>query len=153
MPDDGLEPSREQLDRAGRIDDTVMAIDGGRRRASCWRGGSLTSRQTLGSLDAFAVGARPEDRPWLARFLELAPGALRHGRARRRGHQPEQVEPAHATRCDASAERGRSTGAPLRFVNLLGFDPDRPYRLAANASRARISRSPVLRGLVERYAE
>ncbi len=41
---------------------------------------------------------------------------------------------------------------PLRFLNLPGFDPDRPYRLAAKASRARVSRSPALRELCERYA-
>ncbi|MEA2209294.1 MAG: hypothetical protein QOF54_1771, partial [Solirubrobacteraceae bacterium] len=43
--------------------------------------------------------------------------------------------------------------APLRLLNLPGFDPDRPFRLAANASRARVSRSPVLRALCQRYAE
>ena len=41
----------------------------------------------------------------------------------------------------------------LRFLNLPGFDPDRPYQLNAMASRARVSRSPVLRELCERYAD
>jgi glycosyltransferase involved in cell wall biosynthesis len=41
---------------------------------------------------------------------------------------------------------------PLRFLNLPGFDPGRPHRLSAMASRARVSRSPVLHELCERYA-
>jgi hypothetical protein len=41
---------------------------------------------------------------------------------------------------------------PLRFVDLPGFDPDRPYRLSAGASRARVSRSPALHELCARYA-
>ena len=41
---------------------------------------------------------------------------------------------------------------PLRFLHLPGFEPDHPSRLAANASRARVSRSPALHELCERYA-
>jgi glycosyltransferase involved in cell wall biosynthesis len=41
---------------------------------------------------------------------------------------------------------------PLRLLNLPGFDPTRPFRLNAMASRARVSRSPALHELCERYA-
>ena len=38
-----------------------------------WSGGRAQLERTLGSLDGRRDGARPEDRPWLARLLELAP--------------------------------------------------------------------------------
>jgi hypothetical protein len=152
VPDDGLEPSREELDRAGRIDDTIVAVDGGAaaRKFLAWWIAHV--EQTLGSLDAFQVGARPEDRPWLARYLELAPARFSTGVLDDAGcdlslwnlHRHELQDTGDGVSVD-----GR---APLRLLNLPGFDPDRPYRLAANASRARVSRSPALRRLCERYA-
>jgi glycosyltransferase involved in cell wall biosynthesis len=153
VPDDGLEPSLEQLDRAGRIDPAILAVDGS---ASCrelleWWNEHV--EQTLGSLDAFTVGARPEDRPWLARFLELAPARFATGVLEDPGSNLSlwnlHLHTLHAGPDGVTVDDGE----PLRFLNLAGFDPDRPYRLAANASRARVSRSAPLRGLVERYAE
>ncbi len=153
VPDDGLEPSLEQLERAGRIDDTIVAIDGGEdsRAFLGWWSGHV--QQTLGSLDAFEVGDRPEDRPWLARFLELAPARFATGVLDGAGcdlslwnlHRHLLESGEHGVLLD-----GRT---PLALLNLPGFDPDRPYRLAANASRARVSRSPALRELCESYAE
>jgi glycosyltransferase involved in cell wall biosynthesis len=153
VPDDGLEPSREQLDRAGRIDDTIVAVDGGAaaRKFLAWWIGHV--EQTLGSLDAFQVGARPEDRPWLARFLELAPARFSTGVLDNAGCNLSKWN-LHRHTLEASGDGVSVDGrVPLRFLNLPGFDPDRPYRLAANASRARVSRSPVLRKLCESYAE
>jgi glycosyltransferase involved in cell wall biosynthesis len=153
VPDDGLEPSREQLDRAGRIDDTIVAVDASAaaRKFLAWWIGHV--EQTLGSLDAFQVGARPEDRPWLARFLELAPARFSTGVLDDAGCNLSKWN-LHRHTLKASGDGVSVDGrVPLRFLNLPGFDPDRPYRLAANASRARVSRSPVLRKLCESYAE
>jgi glycosyltransferase involved in cell wall biosynthesis len=153
VPDDGLEPSREQLDRAGRIDDTIVAVDASAatRKFLAWWIGHV--EQTLGSLDAFQVGARPEDRPWLARFLELAPARFSTGVLDDAGCNLSKWN-LHRHTLEASGDGVSVDGrVPLRFLNLPGFDPDRPYRLAANASRARVSRSPVLRKLCESYAE
>ncbi|HEV7528620.1 MAG TPA: glycosyltransferase [Solirubrobacteraceae bacterium] len=153
VPDDGLEPSREQLHRAGRIDDTIVAVDGGAaaRKFLAWWIAHV--EQTLGSLDAFQVGARPEDRPWLARFLELAPARFSTGVLADAGCNVSLWN-LHRHTLEASGEQVTlDDEAPLRFVNLPGFDPDRPYRLAANASRARVSRSPVLRRLCTEYAQ
>ena len=82
LPEDGLEPSPSQLDRAGRMDETIIGVDGSpeSRRFLAVVGEHV--QQALGSLDARQSGERPEDRPWLARLLELAPGPLRHRRAR-----------------------------------------------------------------------
>ncbi len=152
VPEDGLEPTLEQLDRAGRIDDTILAVDGGpaSRELLAWWIGHV--ERTLGSLDAFTVGARPEDRPWLARFIELAPARFATGVLDDAGanlslwnlHERELRRRGEAVTVEGDG--------PARFLNFPGFDPDRPYRLAANASRARVSRSPVLRGLCEQYA-
>ncbi|HWF33202.1 MAG TPA: glycosyltransferase [Solirubrobacteraceae bacterium] len=155
LPDDGLEPSRAQLERAGRIDDTVIAVDAGARAKDFLRWWSAHVQSTLGSLDALAVGARPEDRPWLARFLELAPARFSTGVLADPGSNlgqwnlHEHVLSSDGASGDHVIVDGRG---PLRFLNLPGFDPDRPFRLAASASRARVSRSPLLRRLCERYA-
>ncbi|HTZ85651.1 MAG TPA: glycosyltransferase [Solirubrobacteraceae bacterium] len=153
VPDDGLEPTLEQLDRAGRIDDTAMAVDGSaaaRKFLSWW---ARHVEEALGSLDALRVGARPEDRPWLARFLELAPARFSTGVLEDPGCDLSLWN-LHRHVLSGEGEDVVVDGEwPLRFLNLPGFDPDRPYRLAAGASRARVSRSPALRGLSERYAE
>jgi glycosyltransferase involved in cell wall biosynthesis len=152
LPPDGLEPSREQLDRAGRIDATLMAVDRSPRARDFLGWWGAHTEQSLGSLDGVRVGDRPEDRPWLGRFLELAPARFSTGTLddasfnlslwNLHGHKLEE-------RGEAVIVDGART---LRLLNLPGFDPDRPHRLAANASRARVSGSAVLRGLCERYA-
>jgi glycosyltransferase involved in cell wall biosynthesis len=153
VPDDGLEPSLQQLDRAGRIDSAILAVDGSGACKELLEWWNERVEQTLGSLDAFTVGARPEDRPWLARFLELAPARFSAGVLEDPGSNLSLWN-LHLHTLHASADSLTvDDGEPLRFLNLAGFDPDRPYRLAANASRARVSRSPALRRLVERYAE
>jgi hypothetical protein len=152
VPDDGLEPSRSQMDRAGRIEETIMGIDGtaGAEPFLAWW--SAHVEQTLGSLDGSRGGERPEDRPWLARFLELAPARFSTAVLDDPGCNLNLWN-LHRRALQASADGALVNGRrPLRFLNLPGFDPDRPYRLAANASRARVSRSPVLHELCERYA-
>jgi glycosyltransferase involved in cell wall biosynthesis len=152
VPDDGLEPSRKQLERAGRIDPTVIAVDTGARARDFLKWWSARVEQALGSLDALHVGDRPEDRPWLSRFLELAPARFSTGVLEDAGCN------LSLWNLDRHALERTSRGivvdgrAPLRFLNFPGFDPDRPYRLAANASRVRVSRSPILRELCARYA-
>jgi glycosyltransferase involved in cell wall biosynthesis len=153
VPGDGLEPSWEQMERAGRIEETIMAVDGtaGAEGFLVWW--ARHAQQVLGSPDGREAGARPEDRPWLARMLELAPARFStavlddpgcnlnmwnlHNHTLERGDDGVSVD----------------AGSPLRFLNLPGFDPSKPHRLNVMASRARVSRSPVLHELTERYAE
>ncbi len=152
LPDDGLEPTPAQLERAGRIDQTIMGVDGSAAAQAFlawWRG---HVEESLGSLDARRAGDRPEDRPWLARFLELAPARFSTAVLDDPGCNVNLWN-LHRRTLKASASGALVNGRrPLRFLNLPGFEPDRPYRLAANASRARVSRSPVLHELCERYA-
>jgi glycosyltransferase involved in cell wall biosynthesis len=154
LPEDGLEPSREDLDRAGRVDDTVMAIDGSARSREFLAWWAAHVEASLGSLDALRVGDRPEDRPWLARFLELAPARFSIGLLNDPGSNLSLWNLDRHTLDDGEGKAGVTVDGdwPLRLLNLPGFDPERPYRLAANASRARVSRSPLLRRLCERYA-
>jgi glycosyltransferase involved in cell wall biosynthesis len=152
VPDDGLEPSRSQMDRAGRIEQTIIGIDGsvGAEPFLEWWGAHV--EQALGSLDGSRSGERPEDRPWLARFLELAPARFSTAVLDDPGCNVNLWNLHRRTiqgGTDGTLVNGRW---PLRFLNLPGFEPDRPYRLAANASRARVSRSPALHELCKRYA-
>ena len=153
MPKDGLEPSRLQLDRAGRMDETIIGVDGSTesRRFLEWWGDH--AERALGSLDARQSGDRPEDRSWLARLLELAPARFDTGVLEDPGCNLSLWN-LHQRTLHTSADRVSVNGRwPLRFLHLPGFEPDRPSRLAANASRARVSRSPALHELCERYAQ
>jgi Glycosyl transferases group 1 len=152
LPPDGMQPSQRDLERAGRVSATVMAVDGTPSADGflTWWSGHL--ERTLGSADGQRAGARPEDREWLPRYLELAPARFSvavlddpgcnlsmwnlHGHSLRAGDGVVLVD----------------DGSPLRFMDLPGFRPDRPYRLNPLASRVRLSRSPALRDLCVRYA-
>jgi glycosyltransferase involved in cell wall biosynthesis len=152
VPDDGLQPSREQMQRMGRMEETIMAIDGTPRSRAFLEWWGARVEQTLGSLDARSSGERPEDRPWLARFLELAPARFSTGVLDDPGCNLNLWNlDRHSLRAGPAGELvdGRW---PLRFLNLPGFDPDHPHRLSPGASRARVSRSPVLHELCELYA-
>jgi glycosyltransferase involved in cell wall biosynthesis len=152
VPDDSLEPSVAQMQRSGRIEEAMMAVDGSPDADSflSWWAGHV--EQTLGSLDARQSGARPEDRHWLARFLELAPARFDTAVLDDPGCDLNMWN-LHRHVLEGTPEAPLVDGRwPLRFLNLPGFDPDRPHRLNARASRARVSRSPVLHALCERYA-
>ena len=152
VPNDGLEPSRAQMEREGRIEETIMAVDG---TPACdgllvWWGQHV--EQTLGSLDARQRGGRPEDRPWLARYLELAPARFATAVLDDHGCNLNMWN-LHTRTLESGPDGILVDGRwPVRFLNLPGFDPTRPYRLNARASRARVSRSPALHELCERYA-
>ncbi len=152
VPDDGLEPSREQMERAGRMEPTIVGVDTSDGAAAFLDWWQAHVEQALGSLDARRSGERPEDRPWLARFLELAPARFSTAVLDDPGcnlnvwnlHTHALTGPPQAPLVD-----GRW---PLRFVHLPGFDPAHPHKLGANATRARVSRSPVLHELCAGYA-
>ncbi|MCW3068962.1 MAG: hypothetical protein JWL67_1587, partial [Solirubrobacterales bacterium] len=151
--DDGLQPTPAQLEAVGRIEKTIMAVDpsSDARRFLDWWGEHV--EVMLGSLDARRSGARPEDRPWLGRFLELAPARFGTAVLDDPGCNLNMWN-LHQRDLQATSAGLRVDGRwPLRFMNLPGFEPERPHRLNVAASRARISRSPVLHELSERYAE
>jgi hypothetical protein len=154
LPDDGLEPSRSQLDRAGRIEEAIVGVTPAADALVFldWWGEHV--ERTLGSLDARRAGERPEDRPWLARFLELAPARFATAVLDDPGSNLNMWN-LHRHTLLPGPERSLLVDGrwPLRFLNLPGFDPHRPHRLSATASRARVSHSPVLHELCERYAE
>jgi hypothetical protein len=152
LPDDGLGPSREQLDLAGRIEPTIIAVDGSGEALSFLDWWEWHVARALGSLDARRSGDRPEDRPWLARFLELAPARFATAVLDDPGCNLSMWN-LHGRVLGGSPEAPLVDGRwPLRFLNLPGFDPSRPHRLNARASRARVSRSPALHMLCESYA-
>jgi glycosyltransferase involved in cell wall biosynthesis len=152
VPDDGLEPTPAQMEIAGRIDETIMGVDASEDAQSFLAWWNSHVEQSLGSVDARQTGARPEDRPWLARFLELAPARFSTAVLDDPG---SNLSMWNLHRRGLTQEAGRllvDGRWRLRFLNLPGFEPDRPHRLSATASRARVSRSPVLHELCERYA-
>jgi glycosyltransferase involved in cell wall biosynthesis len=152
LPDDGLEPTPEQLESAGRISETIIGVDGTPAADAFLTWSSEYVDMMAGSLDGQRRGALLEDRQWLARLFELAPA--RFGTA-------VLDDPGcnlsfwnlNGRRLERSADGVYVDGRwPLRFLDLPGFEPDRPYRLSAGASRVRLSRSLVLRELCVEYA-
>jgi glycosyltransferase involved in cell wall biosynthesis len=152
VPDDGLGPTRDEMEWAGRIDETVMGVDASADAKAFLAWWSDRVNGTLGSLDARRSGARPEDRPWLARFLELAPARFSTAVLDDPGCNLSMWNLHRRTLAEGPDGVLVDGRWPLRFLNLPGFDPERPHRLNAAASRARVSRSPVLHDLCDEYA-
>jgi Glycosyl transferases group 1 len=153
LPDDGLAPTPEQLEWAGRIDETIIGVDGSSSAHGFLEWWAAQVEATIGSLDGTHVGARPEDRPWLARLLELAPARFATALLDDPGWnlsmwnlQERSLEQTQ----DGLLVDGHSAA---RLMNLPGFEPDRLHRLSATASRVRVSRSPALRELCIAYGE
>jgi glycosyltransferase involved in cell wall biosynthesis len=152
IPNDGLLPAREQMELVGRISDTIVGVDGtpGADGFLTWWSGHL--EQMLGSIDGRRAGARPEDRPWLARLLELAPARFATAVLEDPGCNLSMWN-LHLHSLQSTPEGTLVDGRwPLRWLDLPGFRPDRPHQLSLDASRVRISRSPVLRELCLTYA-
>ncbi len=152
VPDDGLEPTREQMEQAGRMAETIFGVDGtsGADGFVTWWEGHV--EEALGSLDGRRSGARPEDRSWLARLLELAPARFSTAVLDDRSCNLSSWN-LHAHTLESTPDGVWVDGStPLRLLDLAGFRPDRPHQLNASASRVRVSRSPALRELCERYA-
>jgi glycosyltransferase involved in cell wall biosynthesis len=152
VPDDGLEPAPPQMEVVGRMEETIIGVDGSRRADGflAWWGAHV--EETIGALDVRHGGARPEDRPWLARFLELAPARFSTGLLDEPGYNLNAWN-LHAHTLEGTPERVLVDGRwPGRFLHLPGFEPDRPHRLNARATRIRVSRSPLLRELCVTYA-
>ncbi|MHB2000789.1 MAG: glycosyltransferase [Solirubrobacteraceae bacterium] len=155
LPRDSLRPTRDELELEGRIYKTAIGVDG----TPATEAGFVAWLQerveaAIGSLDGDrdARPDRPEDRPWLSCWMELAPARFGasvlgpdDGYVSHWGLVRRTIEPAEGG--------GFSVGsAPLRLLDLPGFEPDRPHRLSAVAERVRLSRSPALRELTGRYA-
>jgi hypothetical protein len=153
IPNDGLLPAREQMQRAGRMSDTIVGVDGTAAADGflTWWSGHI--EQTLGSFDGRRAGARPEDRPWLARLLELAPARFATAVLDDPGCNLSMWN-LHLHTLQSTPEGMLVDGdRPLRWLDLPDFRPDRPHQLSAGASRVRISRSPALRELCLGYAQ
>jgi glycosyltransferase involved in cell wall biosynthesis len=151
VADDGLEPSPGQAAQTGRVDETIIAVDAGARAEGFVDWWSARTDAAIGSLDGRG-GDRPEDRPWLARYLELAPARFSTAVLDDPGFNLSMWN-LHRHALSEVGGRILVDGTwPARLLNLPGYAPDRPHRLAPGASRVRISRSPVLRELSLRYA-
>ena len=82
--------------------------------------------RTLGSLDGRRAGARPEDRPWLARLLELAPARFATAVLDDPGCNLSMWN-LHMHSLQSLPEGTLVDGRwPLRWLDLPGFDPTGP---------------------------
>jgi glycosyltransferase involved in cell wall biosynthesis len=152
IPDDGLLPTCGQMERCGRMSETVLGVDGtaGADGFLVWWAAQV--ERTLGSLDGRRAGARSEDRPWLGRLLELAPARFATAVLEDPGCNLSMWN-LHTHTLQSTSEGTLVDGHwPLRWLDLPDFRPDRPHQLSAGASRVRISRSPALRELCLSYA-
>jgi glycosyltransferase involved in cell wall biosynthesis len=152
VPEDGLEPTGRRVERRGRIDEAIIGVDGSPDADDFLEWWGARVEAIIGSLDG-GRGARPEDRHWLARYLELAPARFATAVLDEPGFNLSMWN-LHEHQLRSTREGVTVDGRwPLRFLNLPGFDPDRPHRLSALAGRVRVSRSPALRDLCIRYAQ
>jgi hypothetical protein len=151
VPDDGLSPTPGQTDRMGRIEETIIGVDGSDAATGFLDWWALRAEGAIGSLEG-AGGARPEDRPWLARYLELAPARFSTAVLDDPGFNLSMWNLHRAALTEVDGRVLLDGRWPARFFNLPGYEPDRPHRLAPEATRVRMSRSPVLRELSLRYA-
>jgi glycosyltransferase involved in cell wall biosynthesis len=152
-PGDGLEPSREQFVRMGRIAPDLIGVDGSPQSRSflSWWTDHLDAE--LGKVDGHPRGHDMEDWEWLLRRLELAPARFSTAVLDDPGsnlsvwnlHEHSLVRTPTGVRVDGQW--------PPRFMDLAGFDPDHPYRLSETSSRVRLSQMPVLGELSQQYAQ
>jgi len=153
IPNDGLLPAREQMELAGRMSDTIVGVDGTAGADGFLTWWTRRIEQTFGSLDGRRARARPEDRPWLARLLELAPARFATGVLEDPGCNLSMWN-LHLHTLQSTSKGTLVDGHwPLRWLDLPDFRPDRPHQLSAGASRVRISRSPALHELCVSYAD
>jgi glycosyltransferase involved in cell wall biosynthesis len=153
LPEDQLEPSSEALDRAGRIDDAVMAVRDTEEADAFLGWWADRVEWALGSPDGRRRPVRPEDRSWLARFLELAPARFGTAVLDDPGCNASMWNLHEWTLAAGPAGPLIEGQGPLRVLGLAGFDPEHPHRLSPKATRIRVSRSPVLRELLVEYDE
>ena len=151
VPDDGLEPAPLRMEWVGRMDESIIGVDGSEAASGFLVWWAAHAAASIGSLDGRG-GERPEDRPWLARYLELAPARFSTAVLDDPGFN---LSMWNLHRIELEEEGGRilvDGSRPARFLNLPGYEPDRPHRLSSYATRVRVSRSPALRELSARYA-
>ena len=151
LPDDGRLPSQAELLRAGRLGAALVAVRNAPQSPAVleW----WTHRATAAATPA----PHPLDDRYAPRGLttwaDLAP-------SRFAGVAPLQDPGSavsgwnlHERSLAGSAADGFTVdGRPLRFAHFEGFDPLRPYLLAAGANRVRPATSEPLATLVESYA-
>ena len=145
LPDDGARPSYgEVLERIGVIDRSVLGWRPGRA------GNALLEQwpAALADADPSLHGPMVFQR-WLDSISALMPGihVLRHpGYAL--AYWNIDTRPVAQRDDEVMAE-----GAPLRLLNLRGFDPDRPDLIARGQTRVRLSEDPILARLVAEHAQ
>lgn len=153
IPEDGLTPTSRALADHGRVATDLIGVSGSGCTARFLRWWNERLESVLGRPDGGTLGHARRDRDWVIhRWLELGPALFSAALLTGPGdhlsawnlheHRLQQVGN------DILVDNGK----PLRLMTFEGFEPERPYRLNADAGRVRVSRSPALRCLTVRYA-
>ncbi|HTX33301.1 MAG TPA: glycosyltransferase [Solirubrobacteraceae bacterium] len=150
-PADGLEPSAEQLNTAGRVAAGMLAVDGSRTAGQFLEWCSRRLQKSGADHEGSSLG--PKHRYWERRLLELAPARFGARLMADPGfnlsawnlHEHQLVPTADGPVLDR--------GWPLRFMDLAGYDPSRPHQLSVSSSRVRLSRDPALKHLSQLYGQ
>jgi len=146
LPDDGARPTYgDVLDQIGVIDRSVLG----------WRPGVLGDA-LLEQWPAVLADADPivKGRPNVfQRWLDSLPASLSGVHVLR---HPGYAVAYWNIETRPIAQEGREVvagDAPLRLLNLHGFDPDRPDLIAKGQTRVRLSEDPILARLVVEQAQ
>lgn len=153
MPIDGLLPAAGELTRAGRVAPDFMGVDGSAAAVDFLRWWMDRADRIIGAAGGDPPGHRPGTRHWAYRSLELAcartdTATLQDPGCRLSGWNLD--EHRLSTEDGATLVDGSTR---LRMLELAGFEPDHPWRLSRLSARIRVSRHPVLRALLVRYAQ
>ena len=153
LPDDELEPTNAQLAALGRVSPDLMAVDSSPAARSFLRWWIARTQPVFQPSEPPHRSRAAEEWWWLLKMLELAPTRFATAMLEDPGCDVSVWNLHERTVEETVAGIMVGGGAPLRFMNLAGFEPDHPYRLSPTSSRVRLSRMPVVRELVSRYSE
>ncbi len=151
LPEDGLEPTPDQLFQTGRVATNLMGI-GSTAAGDFLHWWIKRLDESLGSPDGRHPGLRAESRHWVYYSLNLARIRWETATLADPGSNLSAWNIPEHTFEPAEGEVIVDGHAPLRLIDLAGFDPGRPFQLRPHSSRIRLSRLPALRNLVSEYA-
>jgi glycosyltransferase involved in cell wall biosynthesis len=154
LPEDLRQPSGDDLRAQGRIDPGFVAVrpsEDAERFISWW---AERATELIPYLDGTRGVGRPEQgRRQLRRVLDLAPSLFRYVAELEDAGCEVSAWNMHERPLVDRAAAMLAGGRTLRSMSLVDFQPDRPHLLSDRATRVTPAQDPLLRTIMESYAD